>query len=106
MYGSPCGADQEADTDAASQPSEHGPHWCIDSARVCVFRATELLMLGERWRLNEFMAAWKDAVPDGVVPHEDILKVPRALCVYIVVNVYTYMCMCNMCVVCLCDWWR
>ncbi|XP_063919586.1 sister chromatid cohesion protein DCC1 [Zophobas morio] len=40
---------------------------------ICKFFAQILLYAADKFNLNEFLQAWKDSVPEGMIPHEDLL---------------------------------
>ena len=48
--------------------------WALDERGVCVERARSLLARSERTRLDEFMAAWRAALPEGFTPDAGMLR--------------------------------
>ena len=46
-------------------PGTEPGQWALDAKGVCVERARALLVRSERTRLDEFMTAWRAALPEG-----------------------------------------
>jgi len=61
-------------------PSHAGPGpagdglWGVDAPALCRARAQTLLAAAERRRCDEFMAAWRASLPEGVVPSLELLR--------------------------------
>eukprot|EP00898_Chlorokybus_atmophyticus_P004132 jgi/Chlat1/471/Chrsp103S01072 len=43
---------------------EGGEGWVVDGEKVCAFYGVGILQKTTRWKLEDFMAAWKEAVPE------------------------------------------
>ena len=42
-----------------------GGAWTLDARAVCVARARGLFSSSSRWRLDDFMAAWRNGAPEA-----------------------------------------
>lgn len=58
--------------------AEDGQHemsqvWCLDERLVCLHYAKQLMSAG-RWKLDDFMEAWKQNLPSGMQARMEMLK--------------------------------
>lgn len=48
--------------------------WGFDERKVCLHYAKQLLQAATKWRLGDFLEAWKNNTPAGVIPSLEMLK--------------------------------
>ena len=61
------------DADAQEEPSNH-QHWKLDEGKVCLHYAKQLLRAASKWKLDDFLEAWKSNVPTGFQPTLEMVK--------------------------------
>lgn len=52
---------------------DHQQLYAYKEKEICIFLAKVLLAQSGKFNLNEFFQAWKDSVPEGMVPDENML---------------------------------
>lgn len=48
--------------------------WELEESKVCLHYAKQLLRAASKWRLEDFMDAWKNNIPTGLQPELEMLK--------------------------------
>ncbi|KAG0586272.1 hypothetical protein KC19_2G077700 [Ceratodon purpureus] len=48
--------------------------WELDERKVCLHYAKQLLRAASKWRLEDFVDAWKNNIPTGLQPELEMLK--------------------------------
>lgn len=48
--------------------------WELDESKICLHYAKQLLRAASKWRLEDFLDAWKNNIPTGIQPTLEMLK--------------------------------
>lgn len=48
--------------------------WELEVSKICLHYAKQLLRAGSKWRLEDFVNAWKNNIPTGLQPGLEMLK--------------------------------
>lgn len=48
--------------------------WELEESKVCLHYAKQLLRAASKWRLEDFVDAWKNNIPTGIQPELEMLK--------------------------------
>lgn len=62
---------KEVDTNAQESDLRR---WDLDENKICLHYAKQLLRASSKWRLDDFVDAWKNNIPTGIQPSLEMLK--------------------------------
>lgn len=62
---------KEVDTNAQESDLRQ---WDLDENKICLHYAKQLLRASSKWRLDDFVEAWKNNIPTGIQPSLEMLK--------------------------------
>lgn len=48
--------------------------WALEESKVCLHYAKQLLRAASKWKLEDFVEAWKNNIPTGIQPGLEMLK--------------------------------